>query len=391
MKKILLIDYAIDKLGGVERVINTLAISLSELYYIDICSVYKYSESPFFNYPENINRRYLINLSKLPSTKSKSMVAFIFFRSFEKIFEMTFYKKAIKTYCNQEINKYDVVIFGRTKAAVDFLPYMENYNGKIIVRDATHLYDTAKRNQAFMKTYFPRKVDTFVVSSEESIVAYRNFFGDETIKIRKIYNPLGIEPKNSHNGECKLITGVGRYSRQKGFENLIYAFSIVHKKNPEWRLALLGTGRKYGKYKKLCKRLGIIQSVEFRKSDNIVEDYDKTGIYIMSSRYEGYANALVEALACGVPSISYDWYMGVEDIIINVENGIIVPLKNRKKYFQTNNVDKEDVENLAKAITNLIEDKQLRISLGKNAVKIAKSREKECIINEWIKIIEEIN
>lgn len=387
MKKILLIDYAIDKLGGVERVINTLAISLSKLYCVNICSVYKYSESPFFKYPKNINRRYLIDLSKLPSTKSKSMVAFTFFRCFEKTIELTFYKKTIKKYCGQEMNKYDVVIFGRTMAAVDFLPFMENYNGKVIVRDATHLYDTIKKNQAFMKKFFPGKVDTFVVSSEESIAAYQNFFKDDEIKIEKIYNPLGIEPQVANCLEHNQIMGVGRYSKEKGFNNLIRAFAIVHKKHPDWRLLLLGAGREYKKYKRLCKKLDIMQNVTFRKSEDIVEDYCKTGIFVITSRHEGYANALVEALVCGVPSISFDWYMGVDDIIQDGWTGYVVKLKDRDKYYRGID-EKENIENLASKIIYLIENPDERKRLSKNSVEISKSRNLDKIIEEWIAIIE---
>ena len=388
MKSILLIDLAIDKLGGAERVINTLANALSVSYHVDVCSVYKYSEKPFYQYPENVKRSYLIDLSKLPSTKSKSAVSFVFFRSFEKTVEMTFYNKTIKKYCNTELGKYDVVIFGRTMAAVDFLPHMENYKGKVIVRDATHLYDTFKRNQMLMKRYFPERVDVFIVSSDESINAYKDFFENDKLKIEKIYNPLGITPRIANSMESKQITGVGRYIVEKGFENLIEAFAIVHRKYPDWRLVLLGTGRRLKKYQKLCKKLDIVQSVEFRKSDDIVEDYYKTGIYVTTSRNEGYANSLVEALACGVPSISFDWYMGVEDIIKDEQTGCIVRLQDRKKHHDAID-DKVNIENLAAKIMYLIENPGVRERLSKNAVGIRKTRQLEKIIHKWITLIEE--
>ena len=388
MKKVLLIDLAIDKLGGAERVINTLANTLSASYCVDVCSVYKYSETPFYKYQDNIKRIYLIDLSKLPSTKSKSVVSFVFFRSFEKIIEMTFYNKTIKDYCNTKLRTYDVIIFGRTMAAVDFLPYMETYKGKVIVRDATHLYDTFKRDKILMKKYFPSRVDVFIVSSEESINAYTDFFRDNTIKIKKIYNPLGISPKMVNNMEYKQITGVGRYSKEKGFDNLIKAFAIVYSKYPDWSLILLGAGQECRRYQKLCKRLGIMKAVVFRKSEDIVEDYCKTGIFVMTSRHEGYANALVEALACGVPSISFNWYMGVDDIIQDGHTGCIVKLKNRDKYYKSID-EKENVENLAEKIVYLIENPEVRERLSENAIEIRKTRKLEKIINEWIALIEE--
>lgn len=388
MKRVLFIDLAIDKMGGAERVISTLAGALSGSYRVDVCSVYKYSSQPFYGYPAEVRRRYLIDLSRLPSTRSRSGASFVFFRSFEKAVELTFYNKRIRQYCDTELGKYAAVIFGRTMAAVDFLPHMSAYRGKVIVRDATHLYDTFKRNQRMMKNYFPDRVYAFIVSSEESIRAYRKFFGSGAMSIRKIYNPLGIIPRTAHHVECRQITGVGRYSKEKGFETLIRAFAIVHSKYPDWTLALLGAGRALAGYQGLCRKLGILQSVEFRKSTDIVEEYCRTGIYVMTSRHEGYANALVEALACGVPSVSFDWYMGAGDIIQDGKTGCIVRLNDRGRYYRGAN-DAGDVRNLASKILYLIENPEVRERMSENAVGIRESRNLEKITREWAELIEE--
>jgi len=386
--KVIFIDFSLDKLGGVERVISTLTNELVNKYDIEICSVYKHSDQPFYKYNEKIRFNYLIDNSQLLSTKSNTKYGFYFFRIFEKIFELTFYKRRINRFCKLNLVDVDVVIFCRTTVAMVFLPYMDNFNGKIIVRDANHIKHATTQHRDCMKKYFPHRVDTFIVSSNESKELYRKFFDDLDINITKLYNPLGIVPKCCNPLKNKRIIGVGRYCREKGFENLILAYSQVNQKHPDWTLSLIGSGEDLARYKRMCKELEINDKVEFKRSTDIVEEYCNAGIFVMSSRGEGYANALVEALACGVPAITYNWYLGSDEIIEDEFSGLVVRLKDRETYFRTNEIDRGDVKHLADAINRLIEDEELRVELSGNAVKIIETRECSKVVSDWIKIIE---
>lgn len=388
MKKILLVDYNADKMGGVERVICTLANNLLPYYNVQVCSIYKHSGIPYYSYDEAINIDYLIDNSECLSTKAKSQSGFLLARVPEKIVELLRYSSTIRKYVNDNIDRYDVVIFGRRTAALDFLPYMVEYKGKVIVREANHYYYTNAYERKKLKQLFPQLVDCFILSSDENLEAYKYLFGDSKINLKKLYNPLGIEINNNIIEREKSILGVGRFSRQKGFELLIEAFDIVHKEYPDWKLKLIGNGTYRQKYTRLCKKKNLLNSVEMYPSSNIVNEYKRAGIYVMTSRDEGYANSLVEAMACGTPSISVDWLMGVRDIINNNENGIIVNLKDRMKYFFKNSIEREDIDNLAKTIIELVNNEDYRQYLGNNAKEIIVGRDKKTIINEWMEIID---
>ena len=111
----------------------------------------------------------------------------------------------------------------------------------------------------------------------------------------------------------------------------------------------------------------------------------------MASRFEGYANALVEAMACGLSCISYDWLMGVDEIIKHNENGLIVNLTDRYRYFKTLDIIDEDINILADMIIKTIEDKNMREKFKDEAPKIVNSRKKDKIIEKWLKIVCEEN
>ena len=238
-----------------------------------------------------------------------------------------------------------------------------------------------------MITYFPKMVNKFIVSSEESIKAYKKFFKNNEIDIIKIYNPLGIEPISKYDFSAKTIISIGRLDKQKGFENLINAFKLVHELHPDWNLKIYGNGNYEQVLEKEIQKIEAKEYIEILPPiKNVVQVLNASSIFVLPSRYEGYANILVEAMACGIPCISYNWLMGVEEIITDNIDGFIVKLQDRKKYFY-GNVLEEDIKNLADKIIYAIENEDTCSNIGKEAEKIISTRKFETIIKEWMKII----
>ena len=193
-----------------------------------------------------------------------------------------------------------------------------------------------------------KKLKTFIVLSEEDKVCWT-----ELKNVQVIYNPLSFYPDTYSSCERKQVIAVGRYVPQKGFDRLILAWDIVAKKHKDWTLRIYGDGMRTELQNMINERnLGETCILEHTTS-NIVEKYIKSSIFVLSSRFEGFGMVLTEAMACGVPPISFTCPCGPKDIIKNNEDGILV--------------ENGNIQELADKICFLIENEDVRKEMGRQA------------------------
>lgn len=388
MNRILVIDYCLDLMGGVEHTLCTLSNKLSKQAIVETLSENKLKHKSFYEYNYNIKQYYLFDYSNNKHVKEHGVLSLP-----QKIIRRTLLPIKIYQFFHKHDN-IDTIIFGKASIALRFIPIISktNPNAKIIVRDATHLYDFKLLDKINLKRRFPNNVSTYIVSSSESLKAYKKFFKSKNIKLEKVYNPLGIVPIKKYSPQNKVIVSIGRMDdNQKGFDNLIYAFVKTHSKHPDWELHLYGnsTGSEKIKLTNLIAQLNATKYIHiFPATQNVVKTLNKASIFVLASRFEGYANILIEALACGIPSISYDWLMGANEIIKDGENGIIVPLQNRRRYLK-GSCNTIDINNLSKAINSLIEKPELMKKFHNSGPSIIASRNIDTIIRKWQEIIME--
>ncbi len=169
----------------------------------------------------------------------------------------------------------------------------------------------------------------------------------------------------------KEIVTAGRLYDQKNHALLVNAFSKIANKYPEYKLIIYGDGPLMKDLKMLIDKLKLSERVLLPgRVDNIKGQIYESALFVLSSDFEGMPNALLEAMALGLPCISTDCPVGgPRDIIENYENGILVPVNN--------------VDEMAQAMDEVLSDGILAEKLGNNAHNIYEEFSLEFVTEQW--------
>jgi len=226
--------------------------------------------------------------------------------------------------------------------------------------------------RAYMRTKLASKYDKFIVLTQEDKNAWGNM-----PNIKVIPNANSFESSEHANLDSKVAIAVGRYEYQKGYDDLIKVWAIVNKKHPDWKLNIFGQGHLKDSLQNLISDLGLSGIVNLCSVvENIKDEYLRSSMLLMTSKFEGLPMVLLEAQVCGLPLISYAYKCGPRDIIKNNENGFII--------------DEGDREGMANKIIELIKNEDLRKNIGKKSAEFSKNFTKEKIMKSWIELFEDL-
>lgn len=336
--------------GGAERVISIIANNIVNSYDVEILSYFK--KDSFYKTDDRV---------VLNSIEANT-------NSTNKIKNLKWLRKHIK----------DVDIIISFLAPFNILSLLANIgiNKPIIVSDRND--PRFVPNNTFIRFLRDRlygNADAIVVQTENN----KEYFKKYSNKTYVIPNPLNMDNFIGialNETKQKKIVNVGRLKPQKNQELLIDAFNEIHKKYPEYTLHIYGIGPYENELKDLVKLLNLSDSVIFEgQRDDIFNDIKDSELFVLSSNYEGMPNALIEAMALGLPCISTD-VSGARDMIENDINGIVVPIN--------------DKDRLVNSMFKVIENKEYASSLANNACKISESLKQDVILDKWHTIINNI-
>jgi GalNAc-alpha-(1->4)-GalNAc-alpha-(1->3)-diNAcBac-PP-undecaprenol alpha-1,4-N-acetyl-D-galactosaminyltransferase len=197
---------------------------------------------------------------------------------------------------------------------------------------------------------------------------------------RVIPNPVCVPVVNSNEnhsrkvGSSSAILALGRLEKQKGFDLLIEAFRTAAAFHPDWRLEIWGEGTERKNLESMIAAAGLRDRISLRGiTRNPTTVMRNADLFVLSSRYEGFPNALCEAMASGVPCISFDCPNGPSEIIRDGLDGMLVP--------------RDDSGALAKVLQRLMSNREERLRLGSRASEILQHFGLEKIMGIWTDLL----
>jgi len=230
------------------------------------------------------------------------------------------------------------------------------------------------KTRILRRMLYPRA--SAVVVQTESVATWCRQFVDPE-RVWTIPNPVN-ECSQRPRVRKPLVVGIGRLVPQKGFDILVEAFGMAAGGFRDWKLIILGEGSERAHLQSLTQRYGVTDRVSF---PGVVDDPGKylarAGLFVLPSRYEGFPNALLEAMACGTPSIAADCPSGPSDIIRPGVDGVLVPT--------------EDAQALSREMVRLIEDAEMRERLGRQATDVTSRFSLGRVLNQWSLVFQAIN
>lgn len=362
--------------SGMGRVLQIKANYLADVlgHEVTILTYRQFGSPVYFNYSEKVR---MVHLDiEDPSFRLKELN---FFQKRKQIKTfMSAYKSKVENFLKE--HRTDVCVSMFLGAEYKFLTEIQDGSRKIIEFHFNFSISPFRifeekiswknyRNLLQIKS-LKKKVDEFdklVVLTEEDAVSWRKYFQN----IEVITNPITIQSDEIFAPlSSKDALAVGRLTKQKGFDYLIDVWKIVSEKFPDWKLHIYGEGELKNELAKQIQTNGLENMVILHEPiKNIEKVYEKSSVYILSSRFEGFVLSLLEAMSCGLPVVSFDCKYGPTQLIEDGKNGFLVPLPDTKK--------------LAEQIIKVLEDDELKNSMGKAAKETSRAYSVPAIMQKW--------
>ncbi|MDE5818218.1 MAG: glycosyltransferase family 4 protein [Lachnospiraceae bacterium] len=245
----------------------------------------------------------------------------------------------------------------------------------ISVRNAPSVEYRGKVRYLLMRLLYP-KADAYVFQTKQA-KEYFSFSDHITKNSTVIPNPIarGFIGCPASQNRKKEIVAVGRLEEQKDPVLLLEAFAQVHGQFPEYRLLLYGEGSLKEKLLDEIRRYGLEDAAFLKGNAERIEELIKdASLFVLSSRYEGMPNALMEAMAMGVPCVAADCPCGgPAELIRHGENGLLVPVGDKEK--------------LAEAMAAMLRDSGRAQQMGIRAQEIGERLKPEAIYEKWEQLV----
>jgi glycosyltransferase involved in cell wall biosynthesis len=360
--KILYITPFVEGAGGVQRVLSTKTDYLIEKcnYEVSILATNSGTDATHYTFNEKIN------------FYSEQALGNHFFYLYN-------YSKILKKYIH--IIKPDIIVVCDNGYKGYAVPFLIPRRQKVIFECHGTRY-TEENNTIFFDAILNRfKYKFFDVCAGQfskvivPVDDFRNEFKSNNLVV--ISNPIWFFTKEVPNYSSKKAIAVGRHCYQKNFQQMLSIWKKVLNKHPDWILEIYGESDAAIDLRLIASSSGISHNVVFYDVvRNINEKYLEASIFLLTSKFEGFGMVLIEAMASGLPCVSFDCLRGPKDIITNNKNGFLIENGNEQAFVEK--------------LSLLMENEELRIKLGTKAQESIAIYDLDKIMKQWKNLFESL-
>lgn len=376
--KVVFCTPALYSTGGVERVVSVKANYFADVLGLDVTIILTEGNNklPYFPLSERVK---VVNLGL----------------DFEELWHQSFYKKAFLYLKKQRLYKklltlelmriHPDITISVLRREINFITKISDGSkkmGELHVNRKNYRNFRADESNVLKRLFAKfwawnllghlRQLEVMVVLTDCALDDW-----PELNNVIKIPDPLPFRLDTKSCLSQKRVISIGRYDFDKGIDLLLQVWAKVERRMSEWYLDVYGDGCRYP-YQKLMGQLGIDASHchLFGPTSDVKREYLNSSVFLLPSRFEGFGLVLIEAMACGVPVVSFDCENGPRSIITDGVDGFLI--------------SPFDVDAFAEKVVLLMRDESLRSEMGENARRSAAKYDIDIIGRQWKQLFDEL-
>lgn len=355
--------------GGMERMLSVMANAIGQEHNVTVITAFNEGRQDFFPL-EKMVRRIDLGINRGDFIHSSKKLKAIYQNRLEKFLlenpqNITISLGSLEFFFLYKLNDTSQKVFWFHFALnydimtcrVSRYKYINHFIGKI---------------KTYRRLYYAKKYNHVVCLSKQDLSSWQKHIKH----VSQIYNPICIEKFASPNYKAKKVIAVGRLDKQKGFDILIYAWKKLPAQFHDWVLDIYGEGELREQLQKQINDLSLQHVVKLQgRTNNIAQEFSRHSLMVSSSWYEGFCLVSCEALVCAIAQVSFDYESGPSEIIHDHKSGILVQPVG-------------DSEQLAKALSEMMESEDKREQYGQYAEQLAQHFALNIIKRQWLNLFQ---